>query len=566
MPSTKKVPPFKNETYVDFSDPAIRRLQEKALAQVTRKLGKEYPLMIAGKKVYTKDWIESRNPAHPTQVIGRFAEGTRKLVDEAITKAAAAFEDWKQWSPEDRADILFKAAQICRDRRYEINAWMILEVGKNWPEADADTAEGIDFLEYYGRQMLSLAGPQPVVPNKGEKGYLEYLPLGVGLVIPPWNFPFAILLGTTAAALVTGNTVVLKPSSDSPMMGWLAYEILLQAGLPKNALTFFASPGGEVGDALVKHPLTRFVSFTGSKQVGLRINQNAAEPQKGQKWIKRVVAEMGGKDAIVVAKDADLDEAADGIVAAAFGFQGQKCSACSRAIIEKPIYNKMLAKIVERVHQIDIGDPIDNMRMGPVVSERAYKTIQEYIKIGKKEARLIAGGDVLQADGYYIEPTVFADVAPDARIAQEEIFGPVLAIIPAKNYDEALEIANNTEFGLTGAVYTKSRKNLERAEKEFFVGNLYLNRKCTGALVGVHPFGGFNMSGTDSKAGGPDYLHLFLQPKSVAEKIVTSSKRTRATSRKSPSRNGKSASRNGKSPSASRKNVTNMKRKVRGGF
>lgn len=558
MPSAKKVPPFKNETYVDFSDPAIRRLQEKALEQVTRKLGKEYPLMIGGKKVFTKDWIESTNPAHPTQIIGRFAEGTRKLVDQAITSAAEAFEEWKEWSPEDRADVLFKAAEICRKRRYEINAWMILEVGKNWPEADADTAEGIDFLEYYGRLMLEKAGPQPVVSNKGEKGYLEYLPLGVGLVIPPWNFPFAILLGTASAAIVAGNSVVLKPSSDSPMMGWLAYQILVEAGLPKNVITYFASPGGEVGDALVKHPLTRFVSFTGSKEVGLRINQNAAEPQKGQKWIKRVVAEMGGKDAIVVAKDADLDEAADGIVAAAFGFQGQKCSACSRAIIERPVYNEMLAKIVQRVNRIEMGDPIDNLQMGPVVSERAYKRILDYIKIGKKEGRLIAGGDPLGADGYYIEPTVFADVKPDARISQEEIFGPVLAITPAKNFDEALEIANNTEFGLTGAVYTKNRKNLERAEKEFFVGNLYLNRKCTGALVGVHPFGGFNMSGTDSKAGGPDYLLLFLQPKSVAEKITTaSSKRTRGSSR---------ASKNGRSPEASKKNVANMKKKVRGGF
>lgn len=559
MPSVKKVPPFKNETYVDFSDPAIRKKQEQALAQVTRKLGKSYPLVIAGKQLKTNKWIDSVNPAHPDQIIGRFAEGTRKLVDVAITKAHEAFEEWRWVSPKERAEILFRAAEICRQRRYEINAWMILEVGKNYAEADADTAEGIDFLEYYARQMLDLAGPQPVVSNKGEKGYLEYLPLGVGLVIPPWNFPFAILLGTTAAALVTGNSVVLKPSSDSPMMGWLAYEILLKAGLPKNVLTFFASPGGEVGDALVKHPLTRFVSFTGSKQVGLRINQNAAEPQKGQKWIKRVVAEMGGKDAIIVAKDADLDEAADGIVAAAFGFQGQKCSACSRAIIEKPIYNKMLQKIVQRVNQIEVGDPVDNHRMGPVVSERAYKRILDYIKIGRKEGRLIAGGDALQADGYYIEPTVIADVSPTARVMQEEIFGPVLAVSQAKDFDDALEIANNTEFGLTGAVYTKSRKNLERAEKEFFVGNLYLNRKCTGALVGVHPFGGFNMSGTDSKAGGPDYLHLFLQPKSVAEKVDSANgKRARGASRKHAT-----GRKNAETP---RKNVSNMKKKVRGGF
>lgn len=555
---TSKITPFKNEEYIDFSIPANKKKQQQAIAEVQKKLGKEYPLIIGGKAVKTKKWIESVNPANPEQVVGRFAEGTRDLVDEAITKAAAAFETWKTVKPSKRADILFKAAKICRRRRFEINAWMIHEVGKNWAEADGDTAEGIDFLEYYGRQMLELAGPQPVVPNRGEKGYMEYLPLGVGLVIPPWNFPFAILLGTTTASIVAGNTVVLKPSSDSPMMGWLAYEILEEAGLPKGVLTFFSSPGGEVGDALVKHPLTRFISFTGSKHIGLRINQNAAEPQKGQRWIKRVVAEMGGKDAIIVAKDADLDEAADGIVAAAFGFQGQKCSACSRTIIEKPVYNELLRKIVDRVERIEIGDPVENYRMGPVVSERAFKKIQEYIDIGRKEARLIAGGQKLEADGYYIEPTVFADVAPDARISQEEIFGPVLACTPVKNFDEALEVANNTEFGLTGAVYTKSRKNLERAEKEFHVGNLYLNRKCTGALVGVHPFGGFNMSGTDSKAGGPDYLLLFLQPKSVAEKITSpTTKRTRGTTRAKGKRSN---------PETAKKNVSNMKRKVRGGF
>lgn len=559
MPSTKKVPPFKNETYIDFSLPANRRKQEQALAEVAKKLGRDYPLIIAGREITTGSWITSTNPAHPDQVVGRFAEGTKDLINEAITKAAEAFEQWKNVKAEKRADILFKAAKIARRRRFEINAWMVYEVGKNWAEADGDTAEGIDFLEYYGRQMLELAGPQPVVKIKGERGYMEYLPLGVGLVIPPWNFPFAILIGTASAALVAGNSVVLKPSSDSPMMGRIAWEILTEAGVPKEVFTFFPSPGGEVGDSLVKHPLTRFVSFTGSKGVGLRINQNAAETQKGQLWIKRVVAEMGGKDAIIVAKDANLDEAADGIVASAFGFQGQKCSACSRAIIEQPVYNKMLDKIVERVRQIDMGDPVENHRMGPVVSKRAYKSILEYIDIGKKEGRVIAGGEKVDTDGYYIEPTVIADVKPDARIMLEEIFGPVLAVAPAKDFDEALQIANNTEFGLTGAVYTKSRKNLERAEKEFFVGNLYLNRKCTGALVGVHPFGGFNMSGTDSKAGGPDYLLLFLQPKSVAEKIIApAEKRTRGASR---------ARVGGKSkPETGRKNVSNMKKKVRGGF
>jgi len=367
--------------------------------------------------------------------------------------------------------------------------------------------------------MLRLGGPQPVHQLKGEKDRMEYIPLGVGVVIPPWNFPFAILLGMSSAAIVSGNTVVLKPSSDSPMMGWLFVEIMEEAGLPKGVLNFVSAPGGEVGDYLVNSPITRFISFTGSKQVGLHVTQNAAVPRTGQKWIKRVVAEMGGKDSIIVARDADLDAAAEGIVISAFGFQGQKCSACSRAIIDKAVYPKMVEKIAERVRALEVGDPSENKRCGPVVSERAFKSIQEYIEIGRAEGRVVAGGMTIGNEGYYIAPTVIADVAPGARISQEEIFGPVLALIPVKDFDEALEVANNTEYGLTGAVYSKSRKNIERAEKEFFVGNLYINRKCTGAMVGAHPFGGFNMSGTDSKAGGHDYLHLFMQGKSIAEKV-----------------------------------------------
>jgi 1-pyrroline-5-carboxylate dehydrogenase len=516
----KKLPVFKNETYKDYSQPAEKRKMEQALAQTASRLGNEYPLIIGGKRIKTADHIISRNPAHPNEIIGRFGKGTIALADEALRTAAETFETWKNVDPYKRADILLKAAAICRKRRYEINAWMIREVGKNWLEADADTAEAIDFLEFYAREMYRLAGPQPVVKNKGEKGYLEYLPLGVGLIVPPWNFPFAILVGTASAAIVTGNTIILKPASDSPMMGYLFAEIMEQAGLPKGVLNFFTAPGGEVGDYLVKSPIVRFISFTGSKEVGLRITEFAAKHQPGQKWIKRVVAEMGGKDAILVAKDADLDAAADGIVAAAFGFQGQKCSACSRAIIERPVYDKMLAKIVERTKALVVGDPVKNVPVGPVVSDRAFAKIQEYIEIGKKEGRLVAGGFAIGNDGYYIAPTVIADIKPTDKLAQEEIFGPVLAVIPVDSFDEGLAVANNTEYGLTGAVYTKNRKKLDRAAKEFFVGNLYLNRKCTGALVGVHPFGGFNMSGTDSKAGGHDYLLLFLQARVVAEKII----------------------------------------------
>lgn len=522
-----KLPPFKNETYLDFSLPRNRTAMQKAVAAARSKFGKSYPLLIGGARINTKEFIASKNPAHPNEIVGKFAHGSVKHAQQALDAAAEAFKSWSRVPFEQRVNVLVKAVKITRKRRLEINAWMVSEVGKNWAEADADTGEAIDFLEFYAREMLRLGGPQPLHQLKGEKDWLEYIPLGVGVVVPPWNFPFAILVGMSSAAIVTGNTVVLKPSSDSPMMGWLFSEIMEEAGLPKGVLNFVTAPGGEVGDYLVNSPITRFVSFTGSKDVGLRVTQNAATHRPGQKWIKRVVAEMGGKDAIVVAKDADLEAAADGIVASAYGFQGQKCSACSRAIIEQPVYSKLVRMIADRVAALEIGDPAENKRVGPVVNERAYKKIQEYIEIGRKEGRVVAGGNTVGNEGYYIAPTVIADIAPNARLAQEEIFGPVLALIPVKNFDQALEVANNTEYGLTGALYSKSRKNIERAEREFFVGNLYINRKCTGAMVGAHPFGGFNMSGTDSKAGGHDYLMLFLQGKSIAEKVGVAPKTTK---------------------------------------
>ena len=503
---------------------------EKAIASVRANFGKSYPLVINGARINTEKFIISKNPARPSETIGNFAHGTVEHAQQALVVAAETFKTWSRVPYEKRANVLFKAAKITRKRRLEINAWMVSEVGKNYLEADADTCEAIDFLEFYAREMMRLGGPQPVVQLKGEKDWMEYIPLGVGVVVPPWNFPFAILAGMSSAAIVTGNTVVLKPSSDSPMMGWLFVEIMEEAGLPKGVLNFVTAPGGEVGDHLVNSPITRFVSFTGSKDVGLRVAQNAATHRPGQKWIKRVVAEMGGKDAIVVAKDADLEAAADGIVAAAYGFQGQKCSACSRAIIEEAVYPKLTRMIADRVAAIEVGDPAENKRVGPVVNERAFKKIQEYIEIGRREGQVVAGGTTVGNEGYYIAPTVVADIKPNDRLAQEEIFGPVLALIPVKNFDEALEVANNTEYGLTGALYSKSQKNIERAQREFFVGNLYINRKCTGAMVGAHPFGGFNMSGTDSKAGGRDYLQLFLQAKSIAVKVgaATKAKKKRA--------------------------------------
>lgn len=510
---------YSPEVYLDFSQPAITRKQRAEIDAVRKKFGKEYFNIIGDRQIKTSKKTISVNPARPTEQIGIFQKSGREDAERAMQSALKTFETWKNVPVKQRAAVLFKAANIIRRRRMEINAWMISEVGKNYIEADADTCEAIDFLEFYGREALRYGDKQPIVPIAGEKNELFYIPLGVGVVIPPWNFPFAILVGMSSAAIVTGNTIVLKPSSESPMMGWIFTEIMQEAGLPEGVLNFLVASGAEAGDYLVGHPKTRFVSFTGSMEVGLHINELAAKHQPGQLWIKRVVAEMGGKDAIIVCKDANIDEAVAGVVAAAFGFQGQKCSACSRAIIEAPVYDEFVAKLKVAVDRLQIGDPANDIRIGPVVSAKAQQTILDYIEIGKKEGKLLNGGGKVEGnDGYFIKPTVFVNVKPTARLMQEEIFGPVLAVCKAKDYDDALKIANNTIYGLTGAVYSKSAKNLERARQEFHCGNLYLNRKCTGALVGVHPFGGFNMSGTDSKAGGRDYLMLFCQAKVVSKK------------------------------------------------
>lgn len=512
---------FQNMTYLDFTDPVIKKQQFDALQKVRAQYGKEYPNIIGGKEVFTAKKTISLNPANVDEKVGIFQKGGREDAENAMQSALKAFETWKNVPAKERASYLFKAAKIMKKRRLEINAWMISEVGKNYLEADADTCEAIDFLEFYGREAIRYSKDQGLTKNKGEKNRYFYIPLGVGLVVPPWNFPLAILVGMSTAAIVAGNTIVLKPSSESPMMGWILSSIMQEIGLPEGVLNFFVASGAESGDYLVEHPKTRFICFTGSMEVGLRINELAAKTNPGQIWVKRVVAEMGGKDSIIVDSEADIDDAVKGVVAAAFGFQGQKCSACSRAIVDKKVYKDFVAKLKVAVDAITIGNPQENFPAGPVVSAKAEKSILEYIEIGKKEGKLLNGGNkVKDMNGYFIEPTVFVDIDPMARISQEEIFGPVLAVIKSNNFDHSLEIANNTIYGLTGAVYTLNKEKLVRATNEFHCGNLYLNRKCTGALVDVHPFGGFNMSGTDSKAGSRDYLMLFLQGKSVAEKIL----------------------------------------------
>ncbi len=512
---------FRNEPFTDFTNEENAQAMREAIQMVKDHLGREYPLVIGGERIASEGKLDSFNPADRTQLVGRFNKATKELAARAVESADEAFKTWRNTPAQDRASLLSRVAEILRERKHELSAWMIHEVAKTWAEADADTAEAIDFCEFYSREMLRYAGDQPLVHIPGEENKLNYVPLGVGAVIPPWNFPLAIMAGMTLASVVTGNTVVLKPSSDAPTIAFKFFEILEEAGLPPGVVNFMTGSGAEVGDVVVDHPKTRYVAFTGSKEVGLRINERAAKVNEGQVWIKRVVAEMGGKDAIVVANDANLDDAATGVVQAAFGFQGQKCSACSRAIIDARVYDTMLEKIVERTEKIKLADPTDpTANMSAVINEKAFKTINAYIDKGKSEGgRVLTGGGSDGEQGFFIEPTVIADVKPGATIEQEEIFGPVLAVIKAQNYDDALNIANDTQFGLTGAVYSSDEAKLHRARREFHVGNLYLNRKCTGALVGVHPFGGFNMSGTDSKAGGRDYLLLFLQAKVSAEKV-----------------------------------------------
>jgi 1-pyrroline-5-carboxylate dehydrogenase len=516
----RTIPPFTNEVVKSFTDAADAAAMTAALASVKARFGTHYPLVIDGEGISTEKRIRSLNPAKPAEIVGETSSATKEQAEAAIAAAARAFESWKRTSPSDRADVLFRAAAKLRERRFEYDALLVYEVGKSWPEADGDIAEAIDFLEFYAREALRYAEPHPVVPIAGEKNEMVYIPLGVGAVIPPWNFAGAIMIGMTSAAIVAGNTVVLKPSSDSAVIAAWFVDVLHEIGLPKGVVNFIPGSGSVIGDLVVGHPHIRFISFTGSKEVGLHINELAAKTAPGQRWIKRVVAEMGGKDSIVVAADADVDAAVEGVAVSAFGFQGQKCSACSRAIVDAKIYDEFVEKLKARVAKITVGDPArQSTYMGPVVNEAALKSISEYIEVGKNEGRLVSGGNRVGTEGYFLEPTVIADVAPTARIAQEEIFGPVLAIIKASDFDDALAIANNTEFGLTGSLYTSDEAKIARAREEFFVGNLYFNRKSTGAYVGVHPFGGFNMSGTDSKAGGRDYLLLFMQAKSMSRKL-----------------------------------------------
>lgn len=513
---------YKTEPIKMYQDELDVKAYLGAIDLVKKEFGTHYDLVIDGKRVKTETVYTSLNPSNHSEVIGTISQASIKEADKAMEVALNRFKTWSKTPASVRADVLFKAAAIIRRRRFEFNAWLTLEAGKPWVEADGDVAEAIDFLEYYGRQILELEEVDHKVLSRRnlERNEYRYIPLGVGVIISPWNFPLAILAGMTTAAVVSGNTVLVKPASTTQVIAYKFVEVLEEAGLPTGVVNFVPGKGSEIGDYLVNHPKTRFVSFTGSKEVGVEIYEKAAKVHEGQIWLKRVIAEMGGKDAILVDSDADLDLAAQAIVTSAFGFSGQKCSACSRAIVLEDVYDELVNKIKELTEKLVVGQSEDQRTdVGPVNDENAFKKITSYFAVGEKEGKLLVGGTADDSTGYFVNPTVYVDVKPDARIMHEEIFGPILAVCKVKNFDEAMDVVNNTEYGLTGAIISRNREHLERAREEFHVGNLYLNRKCTGAIVGYQPFGGFNMSGTCSKAGGPDYLILHMQGQSITEQF-----------------------------------------------
>jgi 1-pyrroline-5-carboxylate dehydrogenase len=513
--------PFRNEPLVDFRDAENARAMREALEKVGLQVGREYENVIGGHRVKTEAKMRSINPSHPEQVVGIFQGAGAAEVPAAMEAALEAFESWSKLAVQDRAELLFRAAHTLRERKFEFAAWLVFEVGKNWAEADADVAETIDFAEFYGREALRLDKAKPPIQLPGEQDELRYIPLGVGAVIPPWNFPLAIMAGMTMAAIVSGNTVVLKPSGDAMTIAAKFFELLEECGIPDGVVNFVTGGGSSFGNALVKHPKTRFIAFTGSKEVGLQIHEAAAKAQPGQIWIKRTILEMGGKDAILVDADADMDVAVAGVITSAFGFSGQKCSACSRAIVDDRVYDQFVERLKDRAERLTVGPAEENLDLGPVINEGARKSILGYVEQAVREGgRVITGGGEIEGKaGYFVEPTIISEVKPGDTLEQKEVFGPVLAVIRCRDFHDGLRIANDTEFGLTGAVYTNLEEKMDLAREQFHVGNLYINRKCTGAMVGAHPFGGFNMSGTDSKAGGADYLLLFTQAKSIARKL-----------------------------------------------
>ncbi|MEX2535751.1 MAG: L-glutamate gamma-semialdehyde dehydrogenase [Trueperaceae bacterium] len=513
--------PYRNEAFTDFNRAGAVEAYRTTLEAVRHQLGRDYPLIIGGEQVTTGDYLESSDPCNIERIVGRSAKAREPEIERAMAAATDAFESWSRLPMEHRARCLIKLAAVMRRRKAELCAWETFEAGKNYSEADGDVAEGIDFCEYYAREALRLARPLRTYDYPGEENTTFLIPMGVGVVIPPWNFLLAILVGTTIGPVVVGNTVIVKPSPNTPIIAQKFMECVEEAGFPPGVINLLTGDDADLGDQLVDHASTRFINFTGSLGTGLRIHERAIKMQPGQRYIKKVFAEMGGKDALIVDETADLELAAQAAVASGFDFQGQKCSAMSRLIVVDEVYDEMVERVVAGTKQLSVGPAEENFDVTAVINERQYRKILDYIEKGGSEGRLVAGGGKAEGagNGWYIEPTVFADVPPEATIACEEIFGPVVSIVRARDFDHALSIANSLDYALTAGVCSRSRARLERARRELEAGNIYFNRKITGALVGVQPFGGFKMSGDNAKAGGPDYLRLFMLAKTVTERF-----------------------------------------------
>ena len=511
---------FRNEPAADFSKDSNRGKMRSALQTVRGRLGARYPVSVAGSELFTEGEIVSRNPADPEEIVGIVASGGVEEADSAVAAARKTLVDWEKAGPGERAACLFAAAEKMRERRFELAALEIYEVGKTWKDADGDITEAIDYLEYYGREMMRLGRKSRLGDYPGEVNEYSYVPRGVGVVLSPWNFPLAIPTGMVSAAIVSGNCVIFKPSGLSPVTGWKLFEIFRESGLPEGVLQFLPGPGGEVGEYLVAHPDVDFIAFTGSRKVGLRIVQLAGETRQGQRNVKKVIAEMGGKNAVIVDETADLDEAVKGVLESALVYQGQKCSACSRVIVVGDIYEQFAARLKEAVESVRIGRPEDPASfMGPVVDGTARKKVEGYVEVGRREGIPFLVREIHE-EGFYVGPALFGGISPDSGLAQEEIFGPVLVLLRARDLQEALDIANGTAYALTGGLFSRSPGNVARVRADFRAGNLYINRKITGALVGRQPFGGFGMSGVGSKAGGPDYLLQFMNPRSISENTM----------------------------------------------
>jgi RHH-type proline utilization regulon transcriptional repressor/proline dehydrogenase/delta 1-pyrroline-5-carboxylate dehydrogenase len=512
---------FENAPLTNFAVPANQEKMRAALRDMRGKLGQKVPLTINGEKVWIDKIISSVNPSQPDQIVGYAAEAGIPEAERAVIAARKAFEKWRKTPFEERCQLLERAAEILEHRRFELSALEVFEVGKPWSEADGDIREAIDFCTFYAHQMRLIGRPHLTQNVPGEESYQHYLPRGVALVIAPWNFPMAILTGMVSAALVTGNAVIMKPSEQSVIIGAMLMEIYEEAGVPPGVLNFLNGKGSVVGAHMVDHKDVDLIAFTGSREVGLRIYESAGKTRDGQRELKHVICEMGGKNAMIVDSDADLDQAIVDSIYSAFGFQGQKCSALSRLIVLEENYDRVMERLLGAAASLRVGNPEEpGIVVGPVIDEAAYKRILEYIEIGKSEATLAYQAKNIPPQGYFIPPTIFTDVKPDMQIAREEIFGPVLSVIKVRNLDEAIAVANGTDYALTGGFFSRSPANIERVKAQMEAGNVYINRSCTGAVVGRHPFGGFKMSGGGTKAGGADYLLHFLVPRVVCENIM----------------------------------------------